>query len=233
MYKDPAVAELFERIQELRASYLNDQLENEPMPENSDVENAREVDNDYFREAKSKKKRSSPKCGSTPATSAPSTPAAAPAAAPATAPATAPAAAASAGVSKELRMRSIPSIDRGLSEVTATPPCTPRAVAQALPDFTPPDMSEAEKAELTKVLQQIAMLELKAHFGCSIPVVQIHEIGVHGAMLAQVAPMHIPGSWRPRTRMWSQLCLARKAQDIVGLCIGAAIPRFSAASNMC
>ena len=150
--KDPDVARLFQRIEDLRSTYVNDQLEAEELATvNSDVENAREIDDDYFEPAptaESKKRRkNSPHSSAAPSSTEPSTPAPV-----------------GDKASALLRMRSVPSIDRGFSDVTPTPPATPRPA----PDFSPPAMSADEKAELTKVLQQIALLELTAHFAWSM-----------------------------------------------------------------
>ncbi|CAE7945693.1 unnamed protein product, partial [Symbiodinium sp. KB8] len=95
---DPDVARLFQRIEDLRSTYVNDQLEAEELATvNSDVENAREIDDDYFEPAPTAESKKRP-----------------------------------------------------------------------APDFSPPAMSADEKAELTKVLQQIALLELTAHFAWQI-----------------------------------------------------------------
>ena len=152
--KDPYVAQLFERIEELRSSYVNDQLEAEDAATaTSDIENARDIDDEYFEEApaeRKKKRKISPESSSAPSVAGTLTPVTVEGAA--------------SVKSAPCRMRSVPSIDRGFSDVTPTPPATPRPTA----DFTPPPMSADEKAELTKVLQQIALLELTAHFDWSM-----------------------------------------------------------------
>ena len=141
--KEPELKALFERIQDLRATYINEQLqEEEDSSPNQDLENARGEDDDLFEESCSKKRKATGAACEAPT---PKTPVAASA----------------SGSHNPERMRSIASL---ASDVTPTPPATPRPPSP--PDFTPPPMTAAEKAELAKVLQQIALLELQQHSGC-------------------------------------------------------------------
>ena len=129
--QDPDVAKLFERIAELRSSYVNDQLEASEDP-SSDVENAHEVDEPLFVDA-----TPAPAPRSTPPGSAPVTPGPAPPAA---------------------MHRTIPSLDSAFStDSLPPPPSTPRDPAA---EFIPPPMSPAQKEEVARLLRRIAVLEL-------------------------------------------------------------------------
>ena len=129
------MAELFSTIADLRTSYMNEQLANETIEEAEvDLENARQDDEEHFESLE---------------------------AAPHTLPdePTAPPVEPSAH-----EMRSIPSLDHGMSTDLAPsspPPPTPASSSPLM--FEPPQMTEEEQAELLRVMQTIAKLELLCH----------------------------------------------------------------------
>ena len=149
--KDPELAKLFDEIAKLRSSYLNDQLQDDG--ECSDVENGREVDEEYFHPSRPPRSRASSPRPSAPVTpvlpKAPEVMQALPM--PSDEPET-------PCLPSSGSFRSIPSLD---GDLAPTPPTSPSNIAAPKDFQPPPDMTPAEKNELSKVLKKIAMLELK------------------------------------------------------------------------